>query len=72
MKAREVINAVRDELYRAGIKRTRLVPGGKHMRVVWEVDGKEYFVVASRGTRLDINAAKNARKQIRKILERVA
>jgi hypothetical protein len=69
MKSREVIEAVRAELALYGIRHTDIVGGGKHHRLVWQYGGQEFWVPAPRGSRNSPSAAKNARRQIRKILE---
>jgi hypothetical protein len=72
MKSREIIEAARAELARYGIRHVELVPGGKHQRIVWEFRGHRFWVPCANGTRTSPTAAKNARRQIRKLLERVA
>jgi hypothetical protein len=69
MKSRAVIEAVRAELAAYGIRRVEIVEGGKHHRLVWQYGGREFWVPAPRGSRNSPSAGKNARKQIRKILE---
>jgi hypothetical protein len=69
MKSREVIEAVRAELAQYGVHHVELVGGGKHHRLIWQYGGREFWVPAPRGSRNSPSAGKNARKQIRKILE---
>jgi hypothetical protein len=71
MKSREVIEAARAELAAHGIRDVGLVPGGKHQRITWVFRGQRFWVPCANGTRTSPTAAKNARRQIRKLLERV-